>query len=53
MFRWRSQDTNDVGVAKEAGLSIAFNPKDKSLVEASDIVITCADISRILPHILG
>src|SRR3989338_5117553 len=43
-------NTNDVGVAKEAVLSIAFNPKDKSLVEASDIVITCADISRILPH---
>ncbi|MBN2802212.1 MAG: HAD family phosphatase [Deltaproteobacteria bacterium] len=42
---------NDLWIAKEAGLSIAFNCKSKKLSEISHIEIKQKDMTQILPHI--
>jgi phosphoserine phosphatase len=42
---------NDLWIAKEAGLSIAFNCKSKKLSEISNIEIKQKDMTQILPHI--
>ncbi|MBN2457978.1 HAD family phosphatase [Candidatus Woesearchaeota archaeon] len=43
---------NDISIAKEAGLSIAFNSKSEELNSVSDVVIKEKDLSLILDHIL-
>jgi phosphoserine phosphatase len=43
---------NDVGVARTAGLSIAFNCKAEELAEASDVVVEGKDLRLVLPHLL-
>ncbi len=45
-------DSNDIEVAKIAGLSIAFNPKSDELRKACSVVIEGPDLKLILPHIL-
>lgn len=42
---------NDIEIAKEAGLSIAFNAIDKKLVEVCDIEIKKKDLRQILKYI--
>ncbi|MBD3163993.1 HAD-IB family phosphatase [Candidatus Woesearchaeota archaeon] len=42
---------NDVKIAREAGLSIAFNPKDEELKKAADTVINKKDLREILKYI--
>jgi phosphoserine phosphatase len=42
---------NDVEVAKEAGLSIAFNSKSQSLNEICDVVIGGKDLREVLKYI--
>jgi len=44
---------NDISAAREAGLSIAFNPRSKELESVADVVIRDDDLRSILPHILG
>lgn len=41
---------NDVGVAREAGLAIAFNPKCRELEEVCDVTIRGDHLSLLLPH---
>jgi len=41
---------NDVEVAREAGFSIAFNPKCRELSDVCDIVVRGNDLAAILPH---
>lgn len=43
---------NDIPLFKKAGLSIAFNPKDKELEKYADVVIREKDLRKILPYIL-
>jgi phosphoserine phosphatase len=43
---------NDREIAKEAGLSIAFDAKDEELRKVSDIIIDDKDLTGIVPHIL-
>lgn len=43
---------NDVRIAEEAGLSIAFNCKSEELRKAADIIIEKKDLREILRHIL-
>ncbi len=45
-------NTNDVHIAKEAGLSIAFCPNSKEIEKASDIVIKKRDLSVILKYVI-
>jgi len=45
-------DSNDIEVAKIAGLSIAFNPKSDELRKACSVVIEEPNLKLILPHIL-
>jgi phosphoserine phosphatase len=42
--------SNDVWIAREAGLGIAFNPKSTELEEAADVVLRSDDLRVILPH---
>ena len=44
---------NDVGIAKIAGLSIAFDCKDDELRKTADVVIENKDISEVLKHIIS
>jgi phosphoserine phosphatase len=43
---------NDVWIAKEAGFSIAFNPRCEELERVAAVVVRSADIRAILPHLL-
>jgi len=43
---------NTFDLPSEAGLRIAFNPKDANITEKCDIVVRGTDIRDILPHIL-
>jgi len=40
---------NDVEVAREAGYSIAFNPKSKELEEVADLIVRADDLRALLP----
>ncbi len=42
---------NDVMIAKEAGLSIAFDAKDDELREVADVIIDKKDLREVLKHI--
>jgi len=42
----------DVSLFKEAGLSIAFNTKDKQVKELANVVIKGKDLRKILPHLI-
>jgi phosphoserine phosphatase len=44
--------SNDVWVAREAGFTVAFNPKSKELERAADVVVRSNDLKAILPHLL-
>lgn len=43
---------NDVWIAKQAGFTVAFNPKGRELVEVADVVVHSSDLRDILPHLL-
>jgi HAD superfamily phosphoserine phosphatase-like hydrolase len=43
---------NDLKIAKEAGLGIAFNPHSEELRRVADIVIEKKDLREILKHVL-
>jgi phosphoserine phosphatase len=43
---------NDVWIAREAGFSIAFNPRCEDLERAAGAVVRGADLRAILPHLL-
>ncbi len=45
--------SNDVWIAREAGLAIAFNPKCEELIEVSGAVVRSSDVRDVLPHLLG
>ena len=42
---------NDISIAQSAGLSIAFNPKDKELEKVSDVVIRKKDLREVLKFV--
>lgn len=44
---------SDSCMVERAGIGIALTPKDKELESRSDIIITEADASKVLPHILN
>jgi len=41
---------NDVWVAREAGFTVAFNPKSPELEQAADVTVRSDDLRAILPH---
>jgi len=43
---------NDVWIAREAGFSIAFNPRCEELERAAGAVVRGADLRAILPHLV-
>lgn len=43
---------NDVAAAREAGFSIAFNPKSPELEQVASVVVRKNDLRSILPHLL-
>ena len=43
---------NDVWVAREAGFSVAFNPKSAELEQAAEVTVRSDDLRAILPHFL-
>ena len=43
---------NDVAAARDAGFSIAFNPKSAEIEHASDVVIRGGDLRALLPYLL-
>ena len=45
--------TNDVDAAREAGFSIAFNPKSSKLVEVADVVVQAETLDPILEFFPG
>ncbi|MBR9699760.1 HAD-IB family phosphatase [Candidatus Woesearchaeota archaeon] len=44
---------NDVEIAKEAGLAMAFNAKSEELVKVSDVVVKEKDLKEILPYLIS
>ena len=42
---------NDIKIAQEAGLSIAFDAKDEKLRKVSDVIIDKKDLREILKHV--
>jgi phosphoserine phosphatase len=42
---------NDIAAAKEAGFSIAFNPKSPALERVASVVVRGRDLRGILPHL--
>lgn len=44
---------NDIGIAKIAGLSIAFDCKDDGLRKVADVVIEKKDMKEVLKHIIS
>ena len=45
--------SNDVWIAREAGFSIAFNPKSAELERLAQAVVRSPDVRDILPHLLA
>ena len=43
---------NDVWIAREAGYTVAFNPKSNELEQAADTVVRSSDARDILPYLL-
>jgi len=43
---------NDIQIAKEAGLAIAFDAKDEELKKVADVIIDKKDLREVLKHIL-
>jgi phosphoserine phosphatase len=43
---------NDLWIAREAGFSVAFNPKSRDLETAADVVVRASDLRAVLPHLL-
>ena len=44
--------SNDVWVAREAGLAVAFRPRSAELQRVADVVVDSSDLRGILPHLL-
>jgi phosphoserine phosphatase len=44
--------SNDVWIAREAGFTIAINPKSDELEQLADAVVRTNDLRDILPHLL-
>jgi phosphoserine phosphatase len=44
--------TNDLWIARTAGLTVAFNPKCERLEEEADAVVRSGDLRDVLPHLL-
>ncbi len=44
--------SNDIEIAKEAGLSIAFDAKDQRLRDVADIIIDAKNLTKVLDYIL-
>jgi phosphoserine phosphatase len=44
---------NDVWIAREAGLTIAFNPKSEEFERLAHVVVRSDDLRAILPHLIG
>jgi phosphoserine phosphatase len=44
--------SNDLWIAREAGFTVAFNPKSAELEEVADAVVRSRDLRDILPHLL-
>jgi phosphoserine phosphatase len=44
---------NDVAAAREAGFSIAFNPKSPRLEEVASVVVHDTDLRAVLPHLVA
>lgn len=42
---------NDVAAAREAGFSVAFNPKSPRLEEVASVVVRDRDLRAVLPHL--
>jgi len=45
--------SNDVWIAREAGFSLAFNPKSPELEKLANAVVRSTDARDLLPHLLG
>ena len=45
--------SNDVWVAREAGFTVAFNPKCETLSEIADAIVTGNDLRAVLPYLTG
>ena len=45
--------SNDVWVAREAGFSIAWNPRSDELVAAASAVVRSDDLRAVLPHLVA
>jgi phosphoserine phosphatase len=43
---------NDVWIAEESGLAVAFNPKSTELERVADVIVRSRDLRHILPHLL-
>ena len=43
---------NDVWIAREAGFTVALNPKSDELEQLADAVVRSSDVRAILPHLL-
>jgi len=44
---------NDIWVARQAGFTVAFNPKSAEFEDVADVVIRSTDLRAILPHLLA
>ncbi len=44
--------TNDVWIAREAGFTLALNPKSDELEREADAVVRTDDLRDVLPHLL-
>lgn len=44
---------NDVWIAREAGFTLAFNPKSEQLERVADVVVRSDDLRAILPHLIS
>ncbi len=45
--------SNDVWIAREAGFTVAFNPKCEELERIADAVVRSTDVREVLPHLLS
>lgn len=45
--------SNDVWIARDAGFSLAINPRSEELEQAADVVLHTQDLRDLLPHFLG
>jgi phosphoserine phosphatase len=44
---------NDLWIAREAGFTVAFNPKSLDLEEAAQVIVRSEDVRDILPHLIS